>query len=150
MMLILLCFKCNWSVSCSISKVFQFLSACFAKAPSQSLCVFLIAISSLSRAPGTVSSSFIWAHHLEFSTVLCHSSLPLLRLQTPCSHFQSPSQFDRTSYHSWYFLPFQRTHPCFVNCRLHCCFSSFILHFPKCRRTKINSENSKDATVSIC
>lgn len=129
MLLVLLCFKCHRSVSCSISKALQFLSACSAKAPSQGPCIFLIVISSLARAPGTVSSSFIGAHHSEFSTLLCHSSLPLLQMQTP-SHFQSPSQFNPASYHSWDLLPFRRTHLCFVDCSLHFCFSSFILLFP--------------------
>lgn len=73
-MLILLRFKCHWFVSCSISKVSQFVSACSAKSPSQGLCVFPIVISALATAPGTVSSTFIWAHHSEFSTVLCHLS----------------------------------------------------------------------------
>lgn len=105
MMLILLCFKCHWLVSCSISKVSQFVSACSAKSSSQGLCIFPIVISSLARAPGTVSSLFLWAHHWVFHSSLT-SPLPLLQMQTTCSHFQSPSQFNPASYQSWYLLSF--------------------------------------------
>lgn len=67
---------------------------------SQGICIFLIIISSLTKAAGTVSCSFIWVHHSEFPTV------PLLQMQTLCSYFQIPSQFIPAPYESLVFVIF--------------------------------------------
>lgn len=143
MMLILLCFKCHWLVSCSISKVSQFVSACSAKSSSQGLCIFPIVISSLARAPGTVSSLFLWAHHWVF-----HSSLSLLLFH--CSKCKLLVLTFKALHNS--ILPhtspgicYPSTDPRFVDCRLHFCFS--IVHFPLWLGTKTCRETSKVPAV---
>lgn len=64
-------------------------------------------------------------------------------MQTPSSHFQSPSQFNPASYQSQNSLAFHRTHLCFVDCSLHFCFSSFILLFPLWPGTNQYSHNCR-------
>lgn len=143
MMLILLCFKCHCFVSCSISKVSQFISACSAKSPSQGLCIFPIVISSLARAPGTVSSSFTWTHHWVFhsplSFILFHCSkfkllvLPFKALHNSILPHTSPG------------ICYPSTNPHFVDCSLHFCF--LILHFPLWLGRKSCSETSNVLAV---
>ena len=43
---------------------------------------------------------------LSFPQLSIISPLSLLQMQTPCSHFQSPSQISPASYQSWYLLSF--------------------------------------------